>query len=194
MSNTVKNIGEIGGSPVLYCRAKEDFVLPAITDESQRKTLLDELQAGSDIATLNGETRITQNVRQYGEKSMNFGQASHFNFRMGDDYYQSEPSQKKSNENELFNKLDEKVLNHNDLINIFDRICNGIQTKEDINKLRQFLIIDGNKVQFVSQDGKFNTNIGQIKGGHFHFGDIHNGADLEAFKNLLIRTFTRNFQ
>lgn len=36
------------GVPVLYCRVRGNFVLPTIMTESQRKTLLDELQAGSD--------------------------------------------------------------------------------------------------------------------------------------------------
>lgn len=44
------------GVPVLYCRVKEDFALPAITDESPRKALLDELQAGSDVAPLQNQS------------------------------------------------------------------------------------------------------------------------------------------
>jgi len=44
------------GVPVLYCRAKEDFALPAITDESPRKALLDELQAGSDVAPVQNQS------------------------------------------------------------------------------------------------------------------------------------------
>jgi hypothetical protein len=36
------------GVPVLYCRVRGNFVLPTIMTESQRKTLLDELQVGSD--------------------------------------------------------------------------------------------------------------------------------------------------
>lgn len=78
------------------------------------------------------------------------------------------------------------MFNRDDLINIFERICNGSQTKEDIAKLRQSLTVDGNVVQFVSQDGKFNTNIGQITGGEVHLGDrIYQGADAEAIKEAL---------
>lgn len=36
------------GVPVLYCRVRDNFVLPTIMNDNQRKTLLDELQAGSD--------------------------------------------------------------------------------------------------------------------------------------------------
>jgi CHAT domain len=82
------------GVPVLYCRSKENFVLPAAMDDSQRETLADDLEVGNNTAVLNDKTRIIQNVQQYGEKSMTFGQAS--NFRIGDDYYQSEPPQKKT--------------------------------------------------------------------------------------------------
>lgn len=78
------------------------------------------------------------------------------------------------------------MFNRDDLINIFERICNGSQTEEDITKLRQSLTVDGNVVQFVSQDGKFNTNIEQITGGNFHFGDIYHGADVETIKNVIL--------
>lgn len=36
------------GVPVLYCRVRGNFVLPTIMNENQRKTLLDEIQAGND--------------------------------------------------------------------------------------------------------------------------------------------------
>ena len=36
------------GVPVLYCRVRGNLVLPTLTNENQRKTLLDELQAGSE--------------------------------------------------------------------------------------------------------------------------------------------------
>ncbi|MBD2435129.1 MULTISPECIES: hypothetical protein [Fischerella] len=68
----------------------------------KRQSAEDEIQGdrnsgeSSQDSGVKGDARIIQNVRQYGEKSMTFGQAS--NFRIGDDYYQSEPPQKKTND------------------------------------------------------------------------------------------------
>ena len=43
------------GVPVLYCRVRGNFVLPTIMNDNQRKTLLDELQAGSNgVQNLSG--------------------------------------------------------------------------------------------------------------------------------------------
>lgn len=49
LCNSLKDekFGRDWGVPVLYWRAEGNFVLSAMMDESQRKTLLDELQAGS---------------------------------------------------------------------------------------------------------------------------------------------------
>jgi len=38
------------GVPVFYCRVRGNFVLPTIMNDNQRKTLLNELQAGTDAA------------------------------------------------------------------------------------------------------------------------------------------------
>jgi hypothetical protein len=65
-----------------------------------------------------------------------------------------------------------------ELIAILDRILNGKWDEKDIAKLRQSLSMVGSALQLVSQDGKFNTNIGQITGGEIHLGDrIYQGAD-----------------
>ncbi|WDD36279.1 tetratricopeptide repeat protein (plasmid) [Nostoc sp. UHCC 0926] len=76
--------------------------------------------------------------------------------------------------------------NRDHLGNIIDRILNGSQTEEDIAQLRRSLNMADGVLQLVSQDGKFNTNIGQITGGDIHLGDrIYQGADAEAIKEIL---------
>lgn len=42
------------GVPVLYCRVRGNFVLPTIMNDNQRKTLLDEIQAGNDAVQNQG--------------------------------------------------------------------------------------------------------------------------------------------
>ena len=69
------------GVPVLYCRVRGNFVLPTIMNDNQRKTLLDEIQAGNDTVqnqsggvnnseTMNHSPVIQGNdiVVQYGTK------------------------------------------------------------------------------------------------------------------------------
>lgn len=69
------------GVPVLYCRFTGNFVLPTIMNDNQRKTLLDEIQAGNDAVqnqsggvnnsgTMNHSPVIQGNdiVVQYGTK------------------------------------------------------------------------------------------------------------------------------
>jgi hypothetical protein len=69
------------GVPVLYCRVRGNFVLPTIMNDNQRKTLLDEIQAGNDAVqnqsggvnnsgTMNHSPVIQGNdiVVQYGTK------------------------------------------------------------------------------------------------------------------------------
>ena len=73
---------------------------------------------------------------------------------------------------------------------ILERILVGDLSETDIEKLRKSLSLSGNVVQLVSQDGKFNTNIGEITGGEVHLGDkIYQGADAEAIKKILQDTF-----
>jgi hypothetical protein len=61
------------GVPVLYCRVRGNFVLPTIMTESQRKTLLDELQGGSDVVQ-NQNNSVNQKVNQTGKYNINIGQ------------------------------------------------------------------------------------------------------------------------
>jgi tetratricopeptide (TPR) repeat protein len=78
------------------------------------------------------------------------------------------------------------VTEQDELIAILDSILSGRRDEEDIAKLRQSLSMAGSVLQLVSQDGKFNTNIGQITGGEIHLGDrIYQGADAEAIKEIL---------
>ena len=57
------------------------------------------------------------------------------------------------------------MAERDELMAILDRILSGRRDEEDIAKLRQSLSMAGSVLQLVSQDGKFNTNIGQITGG-----------------------------
>ncbi|WP_228062086.1 NACHT domain-containing protein [Coleofasciculus sp. LEGE 07081] len=75
--------------------------------------------------------------------------------------------------------------NPDDLIAILDRILNGSRDESEIAQLRQWLTVSGTTLQFVSQDGKFNTNIGQAQGGEIHIGDRHYQFDVEALRELL---------
>jgi Effector-associated domain 10 len=47
-----------------------------------------------------------------------------------------------------------------------ERIAQHQQTPEDLEILRRSLHQEGKLLQWVSQDGKFNINIGEIVGGH----------------------------
>jgi NACHT domain/Effector-associated domain 10 len=57
------------------------------------------------------------------------------------------------------------------LHSILERITQHQQTVEDLEVLRRSLHQDGRLLQWVSQDGKFNVNIGEIVGGQLHIGD-----------------------
>ena len=79
------------------------------------------------------------------------------------------------------------MTDQDDLNSILNSILAGDRTETNLAKLRQFLKVNGNMVQWVSQDGKFNSNVGQITGGEFHFGDrIYQGADAEAIRQTVL--------
>lgn len=71
------------------------------------------------------------------------------------------------------------------LIAILERILDGSRDEREITTLRQWLKVSGSKLQLVSQDGKFNTNIGQVHGGEIHIGDRIYQFDIEALRQLL---------
>jgi len=75
--------------------------------------------------------------------------------------------------------------NSDELIAIVERILNGSRDESEIAHLRQWLKVSGTTLQFVSQDGKFNTNIGQVQGGEIHIGDRIYQFDLKALRELL---------
>ncbi|MBD2451493.1 hypothetical protein H6G76_31135 [Nostoc sp. FACHB-152] len=86
------------------------------------------------------------------------------------------------------------MANREHLSNILDRILNESQTEEDIAQLRRSLKIVDGVIQSVSQNGKFNTNIGQITGGDIHFGDrIYQGADAETIRQI-VRNIVQELQ
>lgn len=86
------------------------------------------------------------------------------------------------------------MANREHLSKILDRILNESQTEEDIAQLRRSLKIVDGVVQSVSQNGKFNTNIGQITGGEVHIGDrIYQGADAETIKKVFLEVLQIQF-
>ncbi|MBW4694688.1 MAG: NACHT domain-containing protein [Lyngbya sp. HA4199-MV5] len=69
---------------------------------------------------------------------------------------------------------------------ILERITQKQHTEQDIEVLRQSLRLAGDTVQWVSQDGKFNTTVGEITGGAVHIGDrIYQGASAEAIRDTI---------
>ncbi|MEG4113883.1 MULTISPECIES: NACHT domain-containing protein [unclassified Microcoleus] len=72
-----------------------------------------------------------------------------------------------------------------ELIAIVERILNGSRDESEVAQLRQWLQVSGTTLQFVSQDGKFNTNIGQVQGGEIHIGDRIYQVDVEALREFL---------
>lgn len=86
------------------------------------------------------------------------------------------------------------MADQDDLSSILNRILAGDSTEADIEKLRQSLRVDGNVVQLVSQDGKFNTNIGKIEGGTFHIGDVYYGADSEKIEQIFLEILSSQLQ
>ena len=72
-----------------------------------------------------------------------------------------------------------------ELIAMLDGILNGSRDESEVAQLRQWLKVSGTTLQFVSQDGKFNTNIGQVQGGEIQIGDRIYQFDVEALRELL---------
>jgi hypothetical protein len=69
---------------------------------------------------------------------------------------------------------------------ILERITQKQQTEQDMEVLRRSLRLAGDTVQWVSQDGKFNTTVGEITGGAVHIGDrIYQGASAEAIRDTI---------
>jgi len=74
-----------------------------------------------------------------------------------------------------------------ELISMIERFVAGECDEVAITKLSQRLRINGNQLQSISQDGKFNTAIGEIKGGNIYIGDRIQ-VDFEALQKLLARS------
>lgn len=78
------------------------------------------------------------------------------------------------------------MITPDELSAILERITQHQQTEQDLEMLRRSLRLADSVMQWVSQDGKFNTNVGQITGGEVHIGDrIYQGVDAEAIKQAL---------
>ncbi|GBE90951.1 hypothetical protein [Nostoc cycadae] len=82
------------------------------------------------------------------------------------------------------------MADQDNLNDIIERILKGIQTEDDIEQLRRSLTIVEGVLQLVSQDGEFNTNIGQITGGDIHIGDrTYQGADAATIQQIVRNVF-----
>lgn len=78
------------------------------------------------------------------------------------------------------------MMTPDELNPILERITQHQQTEQDLEMLRRSLRLADSVVQSVSQDGKFNTNVGEITGGEVHIGDrIFQGTDAEVIKEAL---------
>lgn len=85
-------------------------------------------------------------------------------------------------------------MNPEEFNDILERVIQNQQTADDLEKLRS-LHLKGNQLNWVSQNGKFNTNVGEIIGGEFHIGDtIYYGADVEKIRALLSASEKRNVE
>jgi len=83
------------------------------------------------------------------------------------------------------------MMTPDELSAILERITQHQQTEQDLEMLRRSLRLADSVVQSVSQDGKFNTNVGQITGGEVHIGDrTHQSADAESIKKVLLKQFS----
>jgi Effector-associated domain 10 len=51
---------------------------------------------------------------------------------------------------------------------ILERIASQQQTAMDLEILRRSLLQKGTVLQWVSQDGKFNTNVGELRDSEVH--------------------------
>jgi tetratricopeptide (TPR) repeat protein len=81
------------------------------------------------------------------------------------------------------------MMTPDELNAILERITQHQQTEKDLEMLRRSLRLADSVVQWVSQDGKFNTNVGQITGGEVHIGDhTYHGVDAEAIRGILHET------
>ncbi|WDD36286.1 hypothetical protein PQG02_33245 (plasmid) [Nostoc sp. UHCC 0926] len=74
------------------------------------------------------------------------------------------------------------MADQDNLNNILERLLNGNETENDIEKLKRSLLADN--LQIASQLGKYNVNIGE--GKEIHIGDrYYHGTDAETIKETL---------
>jgi hypothetical protein len=72
------------------------------------------------------------------------------------------------------------------ILAILERIVQHQQTEQDLEMLRRALPADSG-VQWVSEDGKFNANVGEITKGEVRIGDrIYHGVDAKAIRVTLL--------
>jgi len=83
----------------------------------------------------------------------------------------------------------------NELTEIVNRILDGNRDEKDIAKLKEFLQMDGNGLEWKSQNGKFINNIGQITAGEVQFGDrTYYGTDAETIKTVILEALPEIIQ
>ncbi len=81
------------------------------------------------------------------------------------------------------------MMTPDELNPILERITQHQQTEQDLEMVRRSLRLADSVLQSVSQDGKFNTNVGQITGGEVHIGDrTYYGVDAEVIRGILRET------
>ena len=78
-------------TPVIFMRVQDGYLFEHHNTEAEINS-----SESSQEPTENSNTPTIKNTWQFGKNNMNFDSAS--NFRIGDDYYQSKPSQKQAND------------------------------------------------------------------------------------------------
>lgn len=69
---------------------------------------------------------------------------------------------------------------------ILERIASQQQTAMDLEILRRSLLQKGTMLQWVSQDGKFNTNVGELRDSEVHIGDrTYYGTDADMIRQII---------
>ncbi|MBW4506839.1 MAG: CHAT domain-containing protein [Scytonematopsis contorta HA4267-MV1] len=81
-------------TPVIFMRVRDGYLFQRQDEEVKANATFDK---SKQQPLTKDDARLVQNVQQYGDQNINFGQQAS-NFRIGDDYYPSEPPKKNKNE------------------------------------------------------------------------------------------------
>lgn len=73
-----------------------------------------------------------------------------------------------------------------ELIAILESLLAGNRNNQEIAQLRESLKMSGDTLQYISQDGRYVTNVGQVQGSNIQIGDrIYNQWNEEAIQALV---------